>query len=109
MATKRHISKGNVFEDIGFTSQEAAVLAMRVELALVIEKYIKQRKMTQTAAAKFFGVGQPEVSKILRRNFTEISLEKLVRLAAKTGKTPRVTMVSGRSPHRTATSSRPAP
>lgn len=92
MATRKSISKGNVFEDIGFSPEEAAVLAMRVELAFIVETYIKRKKLTQVEAAKFFGIGQPEISKILRRKFDEISLEKLVRLATRTGKTPRVTI-----------------
>lgn len=94
MPTSKVRSERNVFEDLGFTPGEAAVLAMRIDLTLIIESYIRRKHLTQVAAARHFGVTQPEISRILRRRFEEISLEKLVRLAAMTGRTPRVTFKS---------------
>ena len=51
----RKTTKGNVFKDLGFTNEEAIALAMRVDLAVEIEKFIKRRKLTQAKAAEYFG------------------------------------------------------
>jgi len=87
---ERKITKGNVFKDIGFTDEEAIALAMRVDLAVEIEKFIKRKKLTQTKAAVYFEVPQPKISKIIGGKVSGFSIEYLVKMAAKAGKTPRI-------------------
>lgn len=87
---KSKTTKGNVFKDLGFTDGEAIALAMRVDLAVEIEKFIRQKNLTQTRASKYFGIPQPKISKILRGKIDEFSIDYLVKVVAKTGKTPRV-------------------
>ena len=87
---QRKITKGNVFKDLGFTDEEAVALAMRVDLAVEIEKFIKRKKMTQTKAAAYFDVPQPRISKIISGKVSGFSIEYLVKMAAKAGKTPRI-------------------
>lgn len=84
------ITKGNVFKDLGFTDEEAVALAMRVDLALEIERFVRRQNLTQTKAAKFFDIPQPKISKILRGKIDEFSIDYLVKIVAKTGKTPRI-------------------
>ena len=84
------ITKGNLFNDLGFTPEEAAALAMRVDLAVEIEKFVRRKNLTQTKAAKYFDVPQPKISKILRGKIDEFSIDYLVKMVARTGKTPRV-------------------
>ena len=89
----RKITKGNVFKDLGFTDEEAIALAMRVDLAVEIEKFIKRKRLTQTKAAEFFDVPQPKISKIIGGKVSGFSIEYLVKMAAKAGKTPRISFV----------------
>ena len=49
---ERKITKGNVFIDLGFSDEEAAALAMRVDLAVEIEKFVRRKNLTQAKAAK---------------------------------------------------------
>jgi predicted XRE-type DNA-binding protein len=86
----RKTTKGNVFKDLGFTNEEAIALAMRVDLAVEIEKFIKRRKLTQAKAAEYFGVPQPKISKIVGGKVGSFSIEYLVKMVAKAGKTPRI-------------------
>ncbi len=86
----RTVTKGNVFEDLGFSDEEAIALAMRVDLAVEIEKFIKRKKLTQTKAAEYFSVPQPKISKIIGGKVSGFSIEYLVKMAAKAGKTPRI-------------------
>ncbi|MGA8205525.1 MAG: helix-turn-helix transcriptional regulator [Woeseiaceae bacterium] len=90
---QRKVTKGNVFNDLGFSDEEAVALAMRVDLAVEIEKFIKRKKMTQTKAAAYFDVPQPKISKIMSGKVSGFSIEYLVKMAAKAGKTPRISFV----------------
>ena len=86
----RTVMKGNVFKDLGFSDEEAIALAMRVDLAVEIEKFIKRKKLTQTKAAEYFNVPQPKISKIIGGKVSGFSIEYLVKMAAKAGKTPLI-------------------
>jgi len=72
----RKVTKGNVFKDLGFTDEEAIALAMRVDLAVEIEKFIKRKRLTQTKAAAFFDVPQPKISKIIGGKVSGFSIER---------------------------------
>lgn len=97
MKMESKITKGNVFKDLGFSDEEAVALAMRVDLAVEIEKFVRRKNLTQTKAAKYFDVPQPKISKILRGKIDEFSIDYLVRMVAKTGKTPRVSFARRRA------------
>ena len=58
-------SSGNVFADLGYSLDEAAILQMRADLMANLRKFIKTKKLTQTAAAKIFGVSQSRVSDLI--------------------------------------------
>ena len=94
MAIKRQELRGNVFEALGFSRDEAAVYAMQVDLAVAIERFIRRRGFTQAQAAEFFGVTQPRISKILRGRLDDFTIDFLVKMVSKTGRIPRVTLGS---------------
>ena len=79
------VTKGNVFEDLGFDPAESADLALRAYLMAEIRKFIERNSLTQVKAAKFFGVRQPKISNIINGRVEEISSDYLVGLLAKTG------------------------
>lgn len=81
----KKVTKGNVFEDLGFDPAESADLALRAFLMAEIRKFIERNDLTQVKAAKFFGVKQPKISNIINGKVEEISSDYLVGLLAKTG------------------------
>lgn len=81
----KKVTKGNVFEDLGFDPSESADLALRAFLMAEIRKFIERNDLTQVKAAKFFGVKQPKISNIINGKVEEISSDYLVGLLAKTG------------------------
>jgi predicted XRE-type DNA-binding protein len=81
------VTKGNVFEDLGFSREEAVDLAMKVDLASDVRKFIGRQGLTQVQAAKFLEVPRPKISHIQSNKLDGISLEYLVRMLAKTGGT----------------------
>jgi len=82
----RHVTRGNVFEDLGFSREEAIDLAMKVDLALELRKFIdRQNLKPQEKAAVFFDVPRPKITNIVNNKLGGISIEYLVRMLAKTG------------------------
>ncbi|MEN6375194.1 MAG: helix-turn-helix transcriptional regulator [Smithella sp.] len=72
--------------DLGYAPDEAAILQMRAGLIADLRKFIKTKKITQTEAAKIFGVSQSRVSDLINGKWEKFSLEMLITLAAKAGK-----------------------
>ena len=64
----------NVWLQLGFPDAEEHFL--KAELVLRLDKAIKTIGLTQRAAAGRLGTTQPELSKILRGKFSEVSLER---------------------------------
>ncbi len=78
-------SSGNVFIDMGYPSEEAAILQMRADLMADLRKFIKAKKFTQTKAAEILGVSQSRVSDLARGKWEKFSLEMLITLATRAG------------------------
>ena len=78
-------SRGNVFLDLGFPAEEAAILQMRAQLMADLRKFIKNKKLTQTEAAERLGVSQSRVSDLIRGKWEKFSLEMLIILATRAG------------------------
>ncbi len=85
MRQEIHRSSGNVFRDLGFSPEEAAVLQMRADLMAELRKVIKAKKLTQAKAAKLLGVSQSRVSDLVRGKWEKFSLEMLITLATRAG------------------------
>ena len=78
-------SSGNVFIDLGYSPDEAAILQMRADLMAGLRKYIKAKKLTQAKAAEILGVTQSRVSDLNTGKWERFSLEMLIILATKAG------------------------
>ena len=72
-------SSGNIFEDLGFSEEEAGEELLKAQLGAEIFRILKERKLTQTKAAKILGVRQPEISRLKRGQFSYYSVERLMR------------------------------
>ena len=83
-------SSSNVFVDLGFDPAEAAVLQMRSNLMSDLRNYFEKQKLTQAEAAKRLGIAQSRVSDLVRGKWDKFSLEMLITLEARLGRTMRV-------------------
>lgn len=79
-------SSGNVFADLGFSPEEATILAMRAELMARIRETIAAKGWTQAEAADHLGIGQSRVSDLVRGKRDKFSLDMLVTLATRAGR-----------------------
>lgn len=77
------VGSGNVFADIGVVEPVQAQL--KADLAMCIGDIIRQRGLTQTAAARLLGVDQPKVSALLRGRLSGFTIDRLVKYAAALG------------------------
>jgi len=78
-------SSGNVFADIGYPPDEAAILQMRADLMADLRKFIRAKRLTQAKAAEILGVSQSRVSDLVRGKWERFSLEMLITLATRAG------------------------
>lgn len=78
-------SSGNVFIDLGYSPDEAAILQMRADLMSKLRKFIETQKITQTDAAKILCVSQSRISDLIRGKWERFSLEMLITLATRAG------------------------
>lgn len=67
----------NVFKDIGVPNAEEHLV--KAQLVFKIDTILKDRGLKQVEAADLLGVRQPDVSKMLRGEFRQFSVERLLR------------------------------
>ena len=95
MTTRIRRSSGNVFRDLGFSSEEATNLRIRSDLMIRLSKVIDARGLTQAQAAKVFGVTQPRISDLVRGKIDRFSVDTLIAMLGHAGISVQV--VVGRS------------
>ncbi len=83
---------GNVFIDMGFKPEEAAVLALRADLIGRLRLLVQEAGWTQVQAAEHFGIAQSRVSDLLRGKWEKFSLDMLITLAARAGRRVELAM-----------------
>jgi predicted XRE-type DNA-binding protein len=82
--------KSNVFEQIGFSPEEAAALKMKSELHSRIVKAFKKRGYTQADLQKRLDESQPRVSDLMTGKIAKFSLETLITYAEALGLHPQI-------------------
>jgi predicted XRE-type DNA-binding protein len=80
---EHEMSSGNVFADIGLPNAEEHLI--KAKLVFKIDALMRERGLKQVEAAHLFGVKQPDVSKMLRGDFRQFSVERLMRFLVALG------------------------
>lgn len=81
IASKR--GSGNVFADLQIADAETHLL--KAQLVARLQEVVRARKITQAKTAELIGVSQPDVSRILRGQFRDVSVERLVLFLTRLG------------------------
>ena len=71
------IGSRHVFKDLGGPNAEEHLV--KAQLVFKIDTIMKKSRLKQVAAAALFGIRQPDVSKMLRGDFRQFSVERLLR------------------------------
>ena len=80
----------NVWLQLGMPDAEEHYL--KAELVLRLDRTIEALGLTQRVAAKRIGTTQPELSKILKGKFSQVSLERLMRFLTALGHQIEITI-----------------
>jgi predicted XRE-type DNA-binding protein len=77
--SKRHYATGgrNVFKDLGVPNADEHLI--KAQLVSKIDTIMKHRRLKQIEAAGLLGIKQPDVSKLVRGEFRQFSVERLLR------------------------------
>jgi predicted XRE-type DNA-binding protein len=73
----------NVFADIGVPNAEEHFV--KAQLVFKIDTIMRQRRLKQVEAASLLKVRQPDISKMLRGDFRQFSVERLLRFLVALG------------------------
>jgi predicted XRE-type DNA-binding protein len=69
----------NVFKDLSVPNAEEHFV--KAQLVFKIDSILKKRGLKQVEAADLFGIRQPDVSKMVRGEFRQFSVERLLRFS----------------------------
>ena len=86
-----HVTTGCIFEDLGFSPEEAAVLRLKATLHSELLKVIKKNKLTQKQVSKILDIQQPQISKLLKGDLERITADRLTRYLRFLGQEVKVT------------------
>ena len=78
-----HVTRGNVLDDLGFSSEQATALKFKAELYQAILKYAQ--KYSQKELQAILGEPQPRVSELLNGKIANKSVDKLLSYAGRLG------------------------
>jgi len=82
-----HISTvDTLFEDLGFSAEEAAVLRLKTTLHIELMKVIEKKKLTPKEVGKILDMQQPNVSKLLNGKLSRTSADRLTKYLRLLGK-----------------------
>ncbi len=84
----------NVFEDLGFGTEEAVNLKIRADLMLDLKKYILDREWTHEQAAGFFGETAARIAGLVQGQIADFSVDELICLLSRAGMRVRVEVLS---------------
>src|SRR5437667_12656284 len=95
MAKKRikvEVGSGNVFADLGLP--DAKERKLKVQLAVEVNRILKERQLSQDKAAKLLGIRQPHVSELVRYRLDRFSVERLMDFLTRLGKDVEIRIVA---------------
>ena len=91
------VGSGNVFKDIGVPNAEQHLV--KAQLVFKIDGIMKRRRMKQKEAADLFGVRQPDISNMLRGEFRQFSVERLLHFLVKLNQDVEIVVRPHRGKH----------
>lgn len=83
-------SSGNVFADLGLPDAEEVLV--KAKLLVSIHRIIRERRLTQTKAAKLLGVEQPDISNLMNGRIRGFSSDRLMRFLAALSQDVQITI-----------------
>jgi predicted XRE-type DNA-binding protein len=96
MAKQITQSSGNIFADLGMANPEEHML--KAGLVSKLAEVIRDLELSQTAVAKRTGISQPDLSRVLRGRFRDMSADRLIRALIRLGSEVEIDVSRGGEP-----------
>jgi predicted XRE-type DNA-binding protein len=80
-----YTSKGNVIDNLGFSSEEAAAVKLKASLHAKILRVVKKRKLKARQLETILDQPQPRISELLGGKLSKMSAEKLAGYLSRLG------------------------
>ena len=87
-----HVTNGNVFQDSGFSKEDAAALKIKAGILSALLDHICRRRYTQKQLAGLLREYQPNISNLLNGKISTMSIEKLLNYAHRLNMDAQITM-----------------
>ena len=91
-----HVSRGNVFEYLGFSPEEAAILRMKTQLHIEVMRAIEKKRLTPRQLEKVLDVPQPRVSELLNGKISRMTADLLAKYLYRLGREVEMTTKASR-------------
>jgi predicted XRE-type DNA-binding protein len=79
-------ARGNVFEAIGFSREEAAILRMKTQFPIEVMRAIEKKRLTPRQLEKVLDVPQPRVSELLNGKISRMTADLLAKYLYRLGR-----------------------
>lgn len=83
--TGSHTTKGNIFEDLGFSKEESLALKLKINLYEKLISLINEQEYSSKDLEKILDQPQPRISELLNGKISKISIEKIVDYLSRVG------------------------
>jgi predicted XRE-type DNA-binding protein len=87
-----HVTRGSIFDDLGFSREQAAALKIKATILSALLKHIKQKRYSQVQLVGLLDEYQPNVSNLLNGKISRLSIEKLLSYAYRLGISAEIVM-----------------
>jgi predicted XRE-type DNA-binding protein len=92
-----HITKGDLFDDLGFSAAEPLEAKIKADIWQALIKHIEQRGFSQADLVTRLNAHQPDVSNLLKGKISRVSITKLIQFAGRLNLDARIKVTPLRS------------
>ena len=78
-----HHTKGDIFDDLGFSSEEVLEGKIKADIWQALIKHIEARSLTQAELVVALKAHQPDVSNLLNGKISNFSVTRLIQFAGR--------------------------
>jgi predicted XRE-type DNA-binding protein len=86
-----HVTTDKLFEDLGFSTEEAAVLELKLTLHGEIMKVVERKKLRSRDVEKLLDISQPKASDLLNGKISHMTADRLTKYLHRLGRRVKVT------------------
>jgi predicted XRE-type DNA-binding protein len=85
-----HVSTDKLFEDLGFSTEQAAVLELKLALHNEIMKVVARQKLTSRQLERILDIPQSRASELLNGKIAQMTADRLTRFLYRLGRRVKV-------------------